>query len=153
MVLPCVPPIAIALRKRISSASISARRTIGKVALARLDTLRIVLLDRGGYDNHFRIAQIFRLVADENRNALVAQPLHIGALGLVGALHLVAKIVQHFGDAAHADAADADEVHQADRLRHFHMRLVLQNSFLAPARSELLQAIGQPRRRVRMAAA
>jgi hypothetical protein len=29
VVLPCVPPIATAWRKRISSASISARRTIG----------------------------------------------------------------------------------------------------------------------------
>ena len=29
VVLPCVPPMAIAWRKRISSASISARRTIG----------------------------------------------------------------------------------------------------------------------------
>jgi hypothetical protein len=33
--------------------------------------------------------------------------------------------VQHFGDAAHADAADADEMHKADRLRHLHVRVLL----------------------------
>ena len=40
----------------------------------------------------------------------------IGAVGEVAALHPVAEIVQHLGDAAHADAADADEMERADRL-------------------------------------
>ena len=38
----------------------------------------------------------------------------IGALGDVAALHRVAEIVQHLGDAGHADAADADEMDGAD---------------------------------------
>ena len=38
----------------------------------------------------------------------------VGALGDVAALHRVAEIVQHLGDAGHADAADADEVDGAD---------------------------------------
>ena len=51
---------------------------------------------------------------------LPAQPLDIGALGDVGALHLVAEIDQHLGDAAHADAADADEMHRPDLARQPH---------------------------------
>ena len=68
------------------------------------------------------------LVADEALDALVAQALHVGAVGLVGAVHPVAEIVQHLGDAAHADAADADEMHRADRLRHLHGRAPFLNS-------------------------
>src|SRR5437870_2476466 len=67
-------------------------------------------------------------MADEARNALVAQALHIGAVGLVGALHAIAEVEEHLGDAAHADAADADEMHQADCLRHLHRRLASLNS-------------------------
>src|SRR5690606_21254113 len=61
-------------------------------------------------------------------DALVAQALHIGAVGLVGALHLIAQIVQHLCDAAHADAANADEMHDADCLRHFHARVLPLNA-------------------------
>ncbi len=60
-------------------------------------------------------------MADEALDALFAQPLDVGAIGLVGALHAVAEIAQHLGDAAHADAANADEMHQADGLRHLHL--------------------------------
>src|SRR5690606_16073234 len=61
-------------------------------------------------------------------DALVAQALHIGAVGLVGALHLIAQIVQHLCDAAHADAANADEMHDADCLRHLHARILPLNA-------------------------
>ena len=59
-------------------------------------------------------------MTDMDFDALVAQPLHIGAFRLVRALHLVAEIVEHLGNAAHADAADADKMHQADGLWHLH---------------------------------
>src|ERR1700685_2217168 len=49
---------------------------------------------------------------DRDLHALVAQPLDVGALGLVGALHRIAEVHHHLGDAAHADAADADEMHR-----------------------------------------
>ena len=114
VVLPCVPPIATAWRKRISSASISARRTIGSSFSRAATSFGIVLLDRGRDDDDLGVAEVFGAMADEALDALVAQPLDIGAVGLVGALHLVAEIVQHLGDAAHADAADADEMHQPD---------------------------------------
>ena len=50
----------------------------------------------------------------DNRDALIAQALDVGALGDVRALHRIAEIDQHLGDAAHADAADADEMDRAD---------------------------------------
>ena len=91
--------------------------------LARRLQFRIGLLDRRRDDHDLGVAEIFGPVADEALDALVAQPLHIGAVGLVGPLHPIAEIVQHLGDAAHADAADADEMDEADRLRHLHGRI------------------------------
>src|SRR5690606_12500433 len=87
-----------------------------------------VLLHRGRDDDDLGLAEIFSSMADEAGDALLAQALDIGTVGLVGALHLVAKIVQHLGDAAHADAANADEVHDADCLRHLHARALPLNS-------------------------
>ena len=53
-------------------------------------------------------------VADHDARAQLRQPLG-HRVGLeVAALHLVAEIQQHFGDAAHAAAADADEVDAVD---------------------------------------
>src|SRR5690606_29838331 len=92
--------------------------------------LGVGFLDRGRDDDDFGGAQILRPVADEALDALLAQALDIGAVGLVGPLHAVAEILQHLGDAAHADAADADEMHQADRLRHLHGRAPFLKSWI-----------------------
>ncbi len=54
-------------------------------------------------------------MADLNGDAVTDQAAHIGVVGEVAALHLIAEIVQDLGDTAHADAADADEVNRADR--------------------------------------
>jgi hypothetical protein len=93
---------------------------------------RIVLLDRGRDHDDLAIAEIVRRMADEDLDALGPEPLHIGVVGLVGSLHLVAQIVQHLGDTAHADAADSDEMHKADILRHLHGCEVLTERFSAP---------------------
>ena len=82
----------------------------GQPAAARLLQLGIVGLDRGRDHQHLRLAQILGLVADADRHAHAAQALHVGVLGNVRALHAVAHAVQDLGDAAHADAADADEM-------------------------------------------
>ena len=87
---------------------------------ARRREFRIVALDRRGDDDDLGAAEIVGIVADRDRDALVAQPLDVGAVGLVGALHRVAEIDQHLGDAAHADAADADEMDRSDVARQFH---------------------------------
>ena len=88
--------------------------------LARGNEFRVGFLDRGRHDDDLGLAEVLRLVADEAGDALVAQALHVGAVGLVRALDLIAEVVQHLGDAAHADAADADEMDQPDCLRHLH---------------------------------
>ena len=86
----------------------------GDAAFQRQLHLRIAALDRGGGDHHGRIAQIFRLVADRDGNAALAQALDHIAFGHVRALHLVAEVVHHLGDARHADPADADEMDGPD---------------------------------------
>ena len=122
VVLPWVPAMATQHFSRISSASISARRTTGS-RLARAATS----------------SGLSRLMAEETTTTsapsifsaswpmatvmpLLAQALDVGAVGDVGAADGVAEIGQHLGDAAHADAADADEMHRADVARQFHDR-------------------------------
>ena len=53
-------------------------------------------------------------MAEENSRAEAREALGDGVGLEVRALHLVAEIEQHFGDAAHAGAADADEVDEVD---------------------------------------
>ena len=60
------------------------------------------------------VFQIVGVVADGDGDAHGAQALDIGAVGDVRTLNLVAQIVHDLGDAAHADAADADEMNGAD---------------------------------------
>ena len=121
VVLPCVPAIAIALFSRISSASISARRTTGSRAVRAPRQLRIVFLDRRGDDDDVRAVDVALPRARPlTCDALLAQPLDVAALGRIGAAHRVAEIGQHLGDAAHADAADPDEVDRPDVARKLH---------------------------------
>ena len=83
--------------------------------LAGGDHLRIVLLDRRGIDHRGDVrAHVGGVMADEDLRPQLLQPLGIGrALG-VGALHDIADAQHDLGDAAHADAADADEMDRAD---------------------------------------
>src|SRR5690242_6154092 len=57
-------------------------------------------------------------MADRHLDAVLGQTARIGALGDVAALDLVAEIVQHLGDAGHADTADADKMQKTDIERH-----------------------------------
>jgi hypothetical protein len=107
------------LLSRISSASISARRTTGR-RRARAATSSGLSLDRRGHHDDIGAVDILGGVADRDRNALVAQPFDIGAFGDIGAHHPVAEIGQHLGNAAHADAANADEMDRPDVARQFH---------------------------------
>ncbi|MNI44853.1 hypothetical protein D3C73_992490 [compost metagenome] len=59
-------------------------------------------------------------MTNEDFDALVTKTLHIGTVRLIGALHLVPQIMQHFGNAAHADATDTDEMYEANGLWHLH---------------------------------
>ena len=90
----------------------------------RGEQFRIVALDRGGHHQHVGARDVLRPVADRDIDALLAQPHHIGAFRCIGALHRVAEIAQHLGDAAHADAADADEMNGADLARQSHNHVI-----------------------------
>src|SRR4030095_13406586 len=73
VVLPWVPATAIVDCIRISSASISARRTRRKAPLrGRLD-LGIIFTDRGRADHDGGIAKIVRALADHHRDTRLAQ--------------------------------------------------------------------------------
>ena len=117
VVLPCVPAIAIDHLSRISSAEHLGAAHDRQAARPGGDDLGIVGLDRRRDDDDLGGAEIFGVVADRDRDAEPGEPAGIGAVGEIAALHLVAEIVQHLGDAAHADAADPDEMDGADRLR------------------------------------
>ena len=145
VVLPWVPPIATQLLSRISSASISARRTTGRRLRARRDELGIVALDRGRDHDHLGVAEVAGGMADRNLGALVAQALDVGAVGRVRALHGVAEIDQHLGDAAHADAADADEMDRTDVARQFHRAV----SFRIVCNHEIGEPLGGVERALR----
>ena len=69
VVLPWVPATAMVDCIRISSASISARRTRGRRRSAAACDLGIVLADRGRADHDRRIAEIVGALADHHRNA------------------------------------------------------------------------------------
>ena len=79
--------------------------------------LGIVFLDGGGGDDDLRPAEVRRVVPDGHLDAGRAQPQHVGGFGNIAALHDVAEVVQHLGDAGHADAADAHEMDGADGQR------------------------------------
>src|ERR1700690_3064081 len=53
-------------------------------------------------------------MADENLRAQTAQALGHGIGFEIGALHVVAEVQQHFRDAAHAAAANADQVNDVN---------------------------------------
>ena len=120
VVLPWVPAMATQLFKPHQLGqhfgAAHDRQPLG----ARRDQFRIVGFDRRGDDHDVGAVKIVGGVPDRDLHALFAQPLDVGALGLIGALHRVAEVDHHLGDAAHADAADADEMHRADVERQFH---------------------------------
>src|SRR4051794_21800296 len=86
------------------------RDTLG----ARRHQFRIVAFDRGRYHQHVGAGDVLAPVPDADGYAFFAQTIDIGAFRGVRALHRVAEIAEHLGDAAHADAADPDEVDGSD---------------------------------------
>ena len=93
----------------------------GQALGARRLQLGVAGLHRAGDDDIARADQVDRIVADEHADALGAQALDVGAVLLVAALHGVAPGVQDLGDRAHADAADAEDVHGAHVGGHLHL--------------------------------
>src|SRR4029077_16688871 len=94
--------------------------------------LGIVALDGGGDDDDGGAFDVAGVVADLDRDALLAQALDVGAVGDVRAAHRVAEVRQHLGDAAHADATDADEMNRTDVARQLHVNSTLSPSSMIP---------------------
>ena len=81
--------------------------------LSRRHKLGVVGPD-GGRDHQDRgILDIVGRLAADDLDSLLAKAAHIGVLGAVASLHLVAHLEQDLGDAAHPDAADAGEMKDA----------------------------------------
>ena len=118
VVLPCVPPTATQDLNRMSSASISARRTIGSrrsraAASSGLSALTAEEMTTTG------VAKILLAMADLDRDAELAEPCDIVVVGEVGSLNRIAERLHHLGD-AHANAANPDEVDGAGLARKLH---------------------------------
>ena len=92
VVLPCVPATAMPCRKRISSPSISARRTTGMRARDRRCELG-VLRRHGRRDHHHaRARDLSRLVADEDPRTQLREARGHSVRAQVRALHGVAEV-------------------------------------------------------------
>ena len=141
VVLPWVPAMATQLFSRISSASISARRTTGRRCARAATSSGLSRLIAVETTTHVGAVDVLGLVADHDLDALLAQPLDVGVVGGVRALHGVAEIAQHLGDAAHADAADADEVDGSDFARQSHGRFLmyLRHARACPGHPRMIQ--------------
>src|SRR6516162_744967 len=122
VVLPCVPAMATQLLSRISSASISARRATGRrcaraAMSSGLSGLIAEEMTTTLASERFSTAWLIAIFTP------LSQAFDIGVLGLIGPLHRVTEVHQHLGEAAHADAADADEMHWTDVVRQSHAAL------------------------------
>ena len=85
----------------------------GQAFLPRGNEFGIVALDRGRDHDDLRRAEMFRAMADMDARAFAAQSQHIGALGRVRALDLIAEVEQNLGYAGHAYAAYSDKMNGA----------------------------------------
>ena len=140
VVLPCVPVMDTVAQGRISSASISARRMIGmprSLAASNSGLPRFTAVEMTSVDAPLDIR---RVVADQAADVAGAQAIEIGAVLQVAALHGVAAGMHHLGDGAHADAADADDMHEAGLLRIGHVHALT----LLLGLHELVHEIGEP---------
>jgi hypothetical protein len=76
--------------------------------------LGIARLHRRGIDHHMGVPDIFRAVADRHLDPHVAQAPDIGIFRRIRALNTIAQVMHDLGNAAHADAANTDEMDGAD---------------------------------------
>src|SRR5690606_37484101 len=88
--------------------------------------LRVAVHHRRGLHHHVGAGDVLRPVAEEDGGAEPGETLGIGIRLEVGAGDVVALVEQHLGDAAHAAAADADEVDMADAAHLGHVVAVVQ---------------------------
>ena len=100
--------------RRMSSASINARGD-GNPAPRAARKFRVVRRHRRRDDDRIRTVRIGSAMSDGDVDAQVAQAARRRTVDEVGPGDAVAQRRKHLGNAAHAGAADADEVHVLDR--------------------------------------
>src|SRR5690606_17125027 len=86
----------------------------GNALLQRRPDLRILACHGARVDDHVGAANVFRAVSDGAARPEPGEPLRDGVVLQVRSLNVVAQVDQHFGDTAHAAAADAHEVDRVD---------------------------------------
>ena len=123
VVLPCVPAMAMFDFSRISSASISARRTTGSLRRRASSSSGLPFLMRGRDHHHRRLADVLGPLPLEEHGPQPHQPVGDLRRLRVRPLHPVAQRHQHLGDARHADPADADEMDRPQFQRKFRRRV------------------------------
>src|SRR5262245_39813772 len=90
----------------------------GNLATDGLDDLWVVGPHSSRSDDDLRVADIFRVVAFEDLRPHAPQSLGDRRQPRVGAGDVIAEVKQHFGYAAHPDAADAHEMNVLILLEH-----------------------------------
>jgi hypothetical protein len=118
VVLPCVPATAIPCFRRISSASISARGTMGmpRSRAAAISGLSSAIGRRD--DDRIGTRDVRREVSRADLDAEAREARGDGARGDVRSGDPIALRDEDLRDAAHAGAADADEVDALDLVLH-----------------------------------
>ena len=143
VVLPCAPAIAMPTRSRISSASISARGITG-TCRARASTtsgLSAAIADETTTTSASPTCRASCPIA--TRTPSDGEPVGDLRSLRVRSADAIAEIHQQLGDAAHADAADPDEVHASRPSEpHHHAPAPLAHA------GQLQHAIDDPRGRV-----
>ncbi len=61
-------------------------------------------------------------MSNETGDPLVAQTAHIGTFLQIAAADLVAPVVHHLGDGAHANATNSHDMERPNPARHLHRR-------------------------------
>ena len=80
---------------------------------ARFHQFGVVVLDRAGHDHAIGAQHVGRGMAAMHGGAQLGQAARDRVVGVIRTRHLVAERAQHLRYTAHADAADADEMHAA----------------------------------------
>ena len=87
----------------------------GNAALAGRHHLRVGRLHGGGIDDGGdALADVRGVMADEHPRAQLFQPFGIGRSLGIRPLHRITDLEHDFGDPAHADAADTDEMNRTE---------------------------------------
>src|SRR5690606_9526223 len=90
----------------------------GNLLGARGQHLGVVGRHGGGGHDDVGTLDVLGHVADAGGDAQALEPLQHRAVDEVGARAVIAEVLQHFGNAAHARAADADEMDVVDGVLH-----------------------------------